>query len=86
MTDTELVAELNRLESQNELGRCEELRLQIVRDELVCRQSESPPTGRHVTDTSSRRSRGEVNRLAEVRFCWKLMRESREPLTSVSPP
>ena len=43
MTDTELVAELNRLESQNELSRSEELRLQIVRDELVCRQSESRP-------------------------------------------
>jgi len=34
MTDTELVAELNRLESQNELSRCEELRLEIVHDEL----------------------------------------------------
>lgn len=39
MTD----AELHRLENENELSRCEELRLQIVRDELAGRQSEYRP-------------------------------------------
>ncbi len=38
MTDVDLVDELNRLESLDELSRCEELRLEIVQDELVRRQ------------------------------------------------
>ena len=38
MTDFDLVEELNRLESLDELSRCEELRLEIVQDELVRRQ------------------------------------------------
>ncbi|MCD2104409.1 hypothetical protein ACSW29_23770 [Rhodococcus sp. GB-02] len=38
MTDFDLVEELNRLENLDELSRCEELRLEIVQDELVRRQ------------------------------------------------
>ena len=38
MTETELVEELHRLEKLTKRNRCEQLRLEIVRDELVGRQ------------------------------------------------
>lgn len=46
-TDTELVDELNRLESLDEMTRCDEIRLDIVRDELVRRQSAERVEVRH---------------------------------------
>lgn len=39
MSDNELVEEYNRLENLAELSRCEELRLEIVQDEMVRRQA-----------------------------------------------
>lgn len=38
MTETELVEELYRLEKLAKRNRCEQIRLEIVRDELVGRQ------------------------------------------------
>lgn len=38
MTETELVEELYRLEKLTKRNRCEQIRLEIVRDELVGRQ------------------------------------------------
>jgi len=38
MTETELVEELYRLEKLEKRNRCEQIRLEIVRDELVGRQ------------------------------------------------
>lgn len=45
MTDVELVEELNRLENLDELSRCDEMRRDIVHDELVRRQSKYPNSG-----------------------------------------
>lgn len=53
MTDTELVEELNRLESLDEMTRCDEIRLDIVRDELVRRQSKHAQSGHRYHDTVS---------------------------------
>ncbi|MFD4785449.1 hypothetical protein ACFWNH_31000 [Rhodococcus qingshengii] len=39
MTETELVEELHRLEKLEKRTRCEQMRLEIVHDELVGRQS-----------------------------------------------
>ncbi|QXC42202.1 hypothetical protein [Rhodococcus qingshengii] len=54
MTDTELVEELNRLENLDELTRCDEIRLDIVRDELVRRQSKH----RRAVNTASEQRQG----------------------------
>ncbi|MDF2894154.1 MAG: hypothetical protein K0Q46_940 [Rhodococcus erythropolis] len=54
MTDLDLVEELNRLESLDELSRCEELRLEIVQDELVRRQRSK--VHQIVSDVHRRRS------------------------------
>jgi hypothetical protein len=51
MTDVELVEELNRLENLDELSRCDEMRRDIVYDELVCRQSKYPNSGHSSDDT-----------------------------------
>lgn len=40
MTETELVEELHRLEKLTKRNRCEQIRLEIVHDELVGRQSD----------------------------------------------
>lgn len=61
-TDMELVEELHRLESLDEMTRCDEIRLDIVRDELVRRQSrhaQSPHAYRDTVftgETSNRRT------------------------------
>ncbi|WP_050656591.1 hypothetical protein [Rhodococcus sp. 311R] len=52
-TDAELVEELNRLEQLDEMTRCDELRLDIVRDELVRRQSKHPQSGHNYHDMVS---------------------------------
>jgi len=44
MSDLDLVEERERLESLDEMSRCEEMRLGIVLDELACRQSQVAPT------------------------------------------
>jgi len=41
MTDTELVDEATRLGNQEELCRCDELRLALVKDELTSRDEKS---------------------------------------------
>ncbi len=38
MTDLDLVQELARLENLDEMSRCDEMKLEIVRDELARRQ------------------------------------------------
>ena len=40
MTETELVEELHRLENLTKRNRCEQIRLEIVHDELNGRQSD----------------------------------------------
>ena len=44
MSDIELAEECRRLENLDELTRCEEMRLEIVQDELLRRQSRIPPS------------------------------------------
>ena len=39
MSDEDLVTECCRLQGLDELSRCEEMRLEIVQDELECRQA-----------------------------------------------
>lgn len=38
MTDSELIAEAYRLESQPALSRCDHIRLTLIHDELECRR------------------------------------------------
>lgn len=44
MTNAELIGELYRLESLGKLDRCDEIRLEIVLDELISRQRASGET------------------------------------------
>jgi len=42
MSDQDLVEERDRLRALDDMSRCEEMRLEIVQDELDCRQGASP--------------------------------------------
>lgn len=46
MSDRDQVEERDRLETLDEMSRCEEIRLEIVQDELDCRQAGASPARR----------------------------------------
>lgn len=46
MTNTELVTELKRLRKQPERSQCDQMRMELVLDELACRESDPCPDSR----------------------------------------